>query len=223
MRSFICLLFVFVSAASISAQTNFSDDISNPTVITLTDDLTIENTVVNSGSALANADTDFFTIVVPSGLQIDRISLSRYAEVNDSGQLNDNTDAVSFFGVEEGSTLSHNPAGNAQDQADFEEDASGFTLVDANIVGSDLRFRLATADILGVPRRPDPSEWGLDPFSPLPSGSYAFVFQDTGARKIFYELSFETSVIPEPSSFLLLGLAVLISAACFRNRRQMRL
>lgn len=195
-------------AAGVCAQADLSDDSTNPTVITLTDGLTaFENTVVNSGTGLPNADIDFFTIVVPTGLQIDRISLTRYEPDG----------AFSFFGFEEGPTVSADPSGSMQDQTTFSENALGFALVGANQLNNDLRRALAdgevnTGALLAGNRR-------FDPTVALPAGTYAFVFQDTGALEITYELSFEASVIPEPNSLALLGLLGMASLYRGRGRR----
>ncbi len=161
-----------------------------------------------SNAAQPGGDPDFFTLVVPDGWRIDRIELTNYTGA-----------AVSFFGFAEGDSL---PAVPTQDGATFTAEADGFALIGADQIGGQLFFPLVIGDVNIPGEPPTPpliSTPRFDPIAGLGPGSYAFVFEETSAIAVNYELDFQVSqAIPEPSSALLtVGTTALLS---LRRRRR---
>lgn len=197
---------------ALAIDADLSDDLANPTVLNLQPGSNaVSNTVISSGGTSPNADIDFITVVVAPGLQLDNVLLSRYEGP-----------AVSFMGFAAGSVLPANTVGSSQEQADFVAQSLGFALLGENHVGSNTLFNLAFGDVtidpvLDPPERLLENDMRFDPFKPLNTGTYAFVFQDTGPALVTYELDFQTSLVPEPASAGLL--AAIGWFAGFRRRR----
>jgi len=176
-----------------------SNDINNPTQIVLnpgsnflTDDITLseaETLVPGTG------DLDFFTLIVPSGLQLDSILVTE-------------SDAFSsaFFGFAAGPTLDGNPAVDDAGREAFVNQALGFTLINTGSVGTNLLPELSTGTVAG--QLIDPIRF--DGNAPLPSGEYAFVLQNRQDDVLSFTFDFQASSVsvPEPASagiLLLIG------------------
>ncbi len=181
------LIVVGIPWSSSNAQ-DLSDDINNPNLVTIGVDgitgLTITNSVFESDLSNGKTgnpfgDIDFFNVEIAPGFQLDSIELESF----DGGGL-------AFFGFAEG-VLGGNPALGAE-QADFIETALGFTLIDGS--ESSLFSDLASGADGILPGQ------AFDPNGPLGSGTYAFVFQNTGSNVNEYSISFNGSAIPEPAS-----------------------
>ncbi|MEM1026578.1 MAG: hypothetical protein AAGJ38_00680 [Planctomycetota bacterium] len=204
---------LLLAACDTSAQIDLSDDPLNPTVIPLTQGSNaIGGDVISSGSGSFLSDIDFFTVVVPDGLQLESVILSRYE-----------APAVSFLGFNPGDLVSADPSSDGVSQAIFADGALGFALVGQNLLGQNLFTNLADGDVTIDPLTDLPSRLladarRFDPNQALGAGSYAFVFQDTGPIRVVYELDFVVAAVPEPSA---LGL-LLCAGLPFLTHRQRR-
>ena len=198
------ILMVAMSGLTFTAQAqDLSDDINNPDSFIIgsgNSQVTLSNSVFESDLSTgvtgnSTGDIDFFNIDVQRGYQLDSIFLDSFG----GGGL-------AFFGFAE-NTLGGNPA-LAAEQGPFAATALGFTLIDGSETSLFSDLAAGEGVTPGI---------GFDPNQPLGAGTYAFVFQNTGANVNDYSLTFNGSAVPEPSSalaFCLLGLA-----AATRRRR----
>ena len=197
------LLFGLMLAAAPASAQDLSDDINTPSVFNIGPGGTtvnFSNSVVESDlstgvTGTTAADIDFFNVVVASGFQLDSIALNSFSGGGEA-----------FFGFDS-PALAGNPAIGAE-QAAFAGSAIGFTLIDGT--ESSLFSELA----LGAQGTLPLASNVLDPNQPLAAGTYAFVFQNTGANVNEYELTFSGSevAVPEPSSaiaIIALGLTMV--------------
>ncbi len=151
-------------------------------------------------------DLDYFTLFVPAGLSLDAMFLFNYDGA-----------AIAFVAIQQGEIFTEPP--------DFPN------------VGNLLGWTHFGADpIFGVPVIDDDllpvmgAQFGVIGFiPPLPSGSYTFWVQETGAVTSSYAFDFIVSgtpeppngvVIPEPASLSLAGLASLLGLVYARQRRR---
>lgn len=200
---------LLLTATTARAQTgdDLSNDRLNPTRVTLVAGNNVFfNTVAQSNTP--DGDIDYFTVDTGPNLRIDAVELTFY-EGN----------AVSFIGFEDGETLSHNPS---NEQELFTAAALGFALVSETDIGNLLRPLVqgdVTLDRESEERTRliplDEPRFDLDGLGP---GVYAFVFQETGFVPATYELDFQTSVIPEPTSALLAGVPAALLGLSRRRR-----
>lgn len=185
----LCVGLSFNSLSTFAQDLNdLSDDINNPNLITLgvngVTGVTLTNSVFESDLSTGVTgnkigDIDFWNIVVAPGFQLDSIVLDSYDGAG-----------LAFFGFAE-DQLGGNPA-LAAEQAAFTQTALGFTLIDGS--ESSLFDDLAAGAQGVLPGI------GFDPSQPLGAGTYAFVFQNTGPDVNTYYLSFNASIVPEPTS-----------------------
>ncbi len=150
-------------------------------------------------------DLDYFTLIVPPGLSLDAMILSNYDGA-----------AIAFVAIQSGSTFTEPPGfpnvGNLLGWTHFGADP----IFGAPVIGDDLLpFMGAGAGAIGFT-------------PPLPSGSYTFWVQETGAVTSSYTFDFMVSgtpeppngvIIPEPASLTLAALGSLLGLAYVRRRR----
>jgi hypothetical protein len=161
----------------------------------------LEDAGVGSNTLSGNAVTtdgvtelDYFTVVIPAGLQLDSLVL-----VDFSGG-----EAVSFLAVQAGTTFTEPP-----DSPDV-----GQLLGWAHFGPADIGL-----DILGTIGG-GAGAIGFTP--PLLSGSYTFWLQETSETTAFYDFDFVVSgepiAVPEPGPLCLVGLGALLGLGYVRWR-----
>jgi hypothetical protein len=155
---------------------DLSDDFEVPSMLTVAAG---ENLISGIFSA---SDADLFTIVVPQGLTLTRIQLTSYTH--------DNSDNLSFFGMQRGATLSSPPSS-------FFHDEIGYTLFGSwALDGTDLLAILSSYPEVQTP---------------LVEGKYAFWLNETSSSSASGTLSFTAEAIPEPSHFISFVCASVLS------------
>ena len=206
LAALMCVGLSFASLNTFGQDLNdLSDDINNPNIITLGENgitsVTLTNSVFESDLSTGVTgnkvgDIDFWNIVIAPGFQLDSIVLESYDGAG-----------LAFIGFAE-DALGGNPA-IAAEQPAFIDTALGFTLIDGS--ESSLFDDLAAGAQGVLPGI------GFDPSQPLGAGTYAFVFQNTGPDLNTYYLSFNASIVPEPTSAA--ALATLGIVMIGRRRR----
>lgn len=174
---------------------SISGDLSNsglaPTVLAVS---LGSNVVTGTTGRTTAVDRDYFTINVPDGLQIASLFERTGTAVGD---------AVSFIGVQAGNQLTL-PANTATANGLLGWTHYGTVSTDADILPA-----------MGIAAQ---GSSGFNP--PLPSGNYAFWVQDFGAGTFAYSFDIRVTATPEPSSFLLAGIGLLLAwTACRRRTR----
>jgi len=178
-----------------------SNDFTNPTQIVLVEgsNVLVEDIALSEAEALepGTGDLDFFTLVVPDGLQLDSILVTE-------------SDAFTsaFFGFAAGETLNGSPALDDAGRVAFIDQALGYTLLNIDSVNTgNLLPELASGAITG--ELIDPVRF--DGSAALQPGAYAFVLQNRQDDVLNFTFDFQTSAttsVPEPSTagmLLLLG------------------
>lgn len=145
-------------------------------------------------NALAGtADFDLVAIEIPTGHQLDSITLVSY--------VNPDVFAMSFIGLQAGSPWL---------------DGFGFDIVGYSLMGwTHIQTPMAGVDLLPhIQSHANPPEFTL----PLPSGVYTMLLEDVDTT-ISYSLLYNVSAVPEPGSIALLATAFMGTAALRRRRR----
>ena len=180
-------------ALALSAPPAFGASIFESVAGDLSDDpaspeaVTFELGANSIGGAVTGGDVDLVAFTIPTGLQLDAIEFTTYT----GGGL-------SFVGLATGDTW---PTGVlASVNASL---LIGADLIGANDVGTNVLPGLS-------------GSFGSQGFqTPLPSGVYTFLMQDT-ADDLEYEFTFLLSAVPEPAFLALVG---LVGALVVRRRR----
>jgi len=181
--------------------TDTSNDFTDPTRITLTlgSNVLQESIGFSEAEALSpgSGDLDFFTLEVPTGLQLDSILVTETTGF-----------AAAFLGFAAGPTLDGSPALDDAGRVAFANQALGFTLINFGSVDQNLLPELSTGLNTGQAISPV----RFDGNAPLAAGDYAFVLQNRGEEILGFTFDFQTSAVvasvPEPAAagiLLLLG------------------
>ncbi len=131
-------------------------------------------------ASTSSSNPDIFSVTILPGMQLSQINLTFF---------NNSVSGEAFFGYQDGSTLETISGIEATDIA--------FDLIGAGEVGNDLFSSFSSS--ANATDGPD-----------LPAGTYTFWFNETGADPSSALFSFVVSAasVPEPSSILLLGIAL---------------
>ncbi|MEM8875894.1 MAG: hypothetical protein AAGD32_16725 [Planctomycetota bacterium] len=177
---------------------DLSGDISAPTALSISaaGDFTVTGSVFNSDQDDTFApdgeagDLDLFALTIGDGLQVDRVWLDAFSG---AGQA--------FIGVQEGPVFTVNTANNG---IAFPPVASGFALVDADEVGSNILRDLIAGALNVAPAFPLSN--------PIEAGTFSFAVQNTGVEVNGYALNFEVTEVPEPAgAAVLAGLGAVLA------------
>ena len=190
------------------ALADTSNDINNPTRITLSEGSNfLTDTIALSGDETlipGTGDLDFFTLIVPEGLQLDSLLVSETNELSSA-----------FFGFAAGSTLAGNPAVEGPGRDAFIDQALGYTLLNLGSLNRNLLPELSTGQV--TDQSIDPVRF--DGNAPLGSGEYAFVLQNRQADELTFTFDVQTSAtaVPEPTSA---GLLLVFSGLGLLRRKR---
>ena len=203
-RSLFCVaLFAFPALVHINAETVYreavSGDLSNsgltPTVIPVS---LGSNQIFGTTGRVTATDRDYFTITVPTGLQIGQILELGGTAVGD---------AVSFFGIQRGSQVTLPTTATTADGL------LGWTHYSPVNTGTDI-----------LPELQIPAEGSAGFTGALPAGNYAFWIQDFGAGTFSYAFDIRltaatTASAPEPASYASALLGALLLTFIIRRYR----
>jgi hypothetical protein len=139
----------------------------------------------------ANGDQEYLRVTVPTGHQLSSLWLRSYS----------GNDLVSFIAMQSGDTFTEAPAtANPANLLGYAHFGPGRGNLGANILPQ-----------MGT-------ELGAQGFTPpLPSGNYTFWLQQTGSAASY---QFEFVTVPEPSSLVLLGVALSTGLIALRSVRR---
>ncbi|MFL6451046.1 MAG: PEP-CTERM sorting domain-containing protein [Bryobacteraceae bacterium] len=207
-RSLFCVaLLAFAALAPIDAATVYresvSGDLSNsgltPTVLPVS---VGSNQIFGTTGRVTATDRDYFTITVPTGLQISEILELGGTAVGD---------AVSFFGIQRGSQVT------VPTNAATADGLLGWT-----------HYGPVTSETDIMPELQVPAEGSTGFTGALPAGNYAFWIQDFGAGTFSYAFDVRltaatTAPVPEPASYASALLGALFLALVLRRYRHSHL
>jgi hypothetical protein len=150
----------------------------------------------STGRVEGIVDRDYFTFNLPSGLQLDSLTvLPGTAPAGISG--------LGFIALQSGLQITVNPTGGSA------SGLLGWVHYGENDLGTDI------LGLMGI-------GFGAVGFDvPLPAGDYSFWIQDTGTGNSVYNFDFGVSAVPEISSahLLIFGLAGLGAMRTAKRRR----
>jgi hypothetical protein len=206
LRSTVLLASAFLYAAAAHGDTVYNESVSGdllnsgltPTLLTVSPGLNdVFGTTGKSSTGII--DRDYFTFVVPEGMDLTAITVLPGTET--LGTLGE-----SFIGIEAGSQVTVSP-----------------TAIDATGL---LGWDHYGADDIGINILPEMGTSGLGStgFTGwLPSGQYSFWVQEASVGTVPYGLEF-TVATPEPSAWVMLltGLALLVGTTARRAARSYR-
>jgi hypothetical protein len=143
-----------------------------------------------TGTVGGSETQDWINLTIPAGLKLSSVVLFSYQSADPQG----------FTGLQAGTSFVGSPfvAGSYLGYAHFGTAASN---------GSDLPSNVVGVNILPAMGNNGPGGTGAGAIGftpPLPSGSYTFLIQQTGANTASYR--FDYGVTPEPTAILLLSL-----------------
>lgn len=181
-------------AHSEAADGELSADRFNPTSLTAMAGANVLSGTVGTDLDTGIRDLDYYTVVIPAGLQLDSLVQTSY-----------DGDGRSFIAFQAGSTFTL---------------PSNTTNVGAMLGYLHFGDASLNADLLPLMA----SQTGVIGYTtPLPSGSYTFWMQETGFQPAKYTLTFNVSpaaAVPEPSA-LCLAVAGILGAASKRGVRRL--
>jgi hypothetical protein len=199
--------FALAAAPALAAtlyNESVSGDLSNnqaaPTPLTLAVGTnSIIGTVNGSGDS-----QDWVALTVPAGDKLTSIILASYQS----------TDLQGFTGFQTGASFvgSAFTAGSYTGYSHFGTGAQNDGLPPTNLVGQDLLPLMANPTIAA-------GATGFTP--PLGAGTYTFLIQQLGASTA-YQFDYNVAKVPEPATFVLLGIGAAAILAFLRPKRRMR-
>ena len=139
-------------------------------------------------------DLDFLTINVPVGTHFSSLVLTGYSGLDEISFIAITTGTV----FPEGPVLSYDPTG----LLGYTHFGPGYGEIGGNFLPE------LGLENFGVP--------GFTP--PLPSGSYTFWIQQEGSIDTGYQLDFVVTQVPEPTTLMLLAMAITGLVAVRRSR-----
>jgi hypothetical protein len=179
---------------------DLSGDRLNPTAISLGIG---SNTIKATSVGGASADREYFTVNVPTGMQLSAIFLNAYSSL----------DSTAFVAFQQGTTMTEPTSGtNAANLMGYTHFGPGS--IPGNIVGVNFLPSMK----LGLPDFGAPAPIGFN--TPLPSGNYTFWSQQTGGSSTSYTFDFQ--VVPEPAAIGTLCLGGMIVSIAAMKRRMSR-
>jgi hypothetical protein len=177
-----------------SVNGDLSNDPLSPTLLVASLGLnSITGTTVTPGPGAAGRDFDYFTLTVPTGLQLDSVVLSNYFGAN-----------LTFFGMMAGTPFTVLPT---DPPLTIPPKLLGWVHMTPGLIGSDL-FPTMSSQTIPAPV--------IGFTAPLPAGAYSFWIQEAGADLANYSLAFNVSSVPESSTLALTSLALLVFAVGHR-------
>lgn len=180
-----------------AADGELSSDRFNPTVLTAMTGANVLSGTVGTDPDTGIRDLDYYTVVIPVGLQLDSLFQTSY-----------DGDGRSFIAFQAGSTFTLPPS-TTNVSAMLGYLHFGEISVDADL----LPLMASQSGVIGYT-------------APLPSGSYTFWMQETGLQTAKYTLTFNVSEavtpVPEPSALCLAAAGILGAAGAGRRWRALR-
>jgi hypothetical protein len=194
------LILSSLSPATVVWNESVNGDLSNnqavPTAITLSPGV---NSVIGTVTGLVDPQ-DWIALTIPAGFQLSSDVLESYAS----------TDLQGFTGVQAGSSFVGSPffASSYLGYCHVGTGATNGGLPATDLVGLDL------LPLMGDNVNISPGSAGFTP--PLPSGTYTFLIQQTGAATA-YQFDYGMTAVPEPTS-----IGLLVGGAMLALRRRTR-
>jgi hypothetical protein len=150
------------------------------------------NIVVGTYTGVTPRDSDVLTFEIPSGHQLDSIDLV-YDIISGS------PGGGSYMAIQQGSELGTGMATVGSNLSNALVNASG-----------DLLAKFASGPAFG----------GTGLVAPLLAGQYTLGFHETGDATIGYSLAFNVSQVPEPSTFAVATIGLVLSVSCLRHHSE---
>lgn len=167
-----------------SVQGDLSGNKALPTVLPLSTGSNLVEGTIQSG------DIDYVTILVPAGRELSGLVMVDYA----------GKDGIAFIAVQSGTVFTEGPSASSVNI----ENLLGYSLFGTNVqnLGADILPEIGQG-------------FGAQGFTgSLPSGSYTFWIQQTGASTSY---TFDFQVVPAPASAVVLAASGVLAA---RRRRR---